>query len=217
MQASEHYRAQRARVTELAQGLDEGQLATRVPACPGWTVHALLSHLTGLTADVAAGRLDGAGTPPWTAKQIADRQDVPVDDLLAEWDRFGPEVESGMDQFGAVAWRFVYDVTMHEDDLREALGMPAGTGRTQDTVLDGLANRAGQKITQASLPALRVVTTDREWTLGEGEPVATLTVPDKGELQRVLGGRRALATMRALDWQGDPEPYLPHLTLFPPP
>jgi uncharacterized protein (TIGR03083 family) len=217
VQAGEHYRAQRARLTQLVGGFDEQQLSTPVPSCPGWTVHALLSHLTGVTADLTAGRIEGAGSPPWTAKQIADRQGVPLADLLAEWAECGPKVEESLDLFGAAGWRLVYDITMHEDDAREALGLPPGSSPTHDTVLDGLAQRAGQKITEAALPALRLTTTGQEWVLGEGEPAATLSVPDRGELQRVLGGRRSHEAMRALDWAGDAEPYLQHLTLFPPP
>ena len=214
MQPSEHYRSQRERVTELVRGLDDEQLATRVPGCPAWTVRDLLSHLTGLSADLAAGNVEGAGSPEWTAKQVADRQDRTVPELLAEWDEYGPQVDAVIDDLGFEGYRIFYDATMHEDDLREALGLPLGTGPTQTEVLGGLVALTGPRL--KGLPPLRLRAGERTWDFCDSEPVAVLTAPDEGELARVLGGRRSYDRMRALDWQGDPEPYLPHLTLFPP-
>ena len=57
---------------------------------------------------------------------------------------------------------------------------------------------------------------DRQWTLGEGEPAATLTVADEGELARVIGARRSDDVVRAMAWTGDPEPWIPVLPLFRP-
>jgi uncharacterized protein (TIGR03083 family) len=214
--AGEHYRAQRARVMELVRGLDPDQLARQVPACPSWTVHQLLSHLVGVAADTATGRLDGAPGPSWTAAQVTARQDRSVDDLLAEWREHAGAVETGIDQLGQVGWRFVYDITLHEDDLREALGLPLGTGPTQATVLEGLIARARGNISDAGLPALRLQAGQQAWDLGEDHPAAQLTAPDAGELARAMSGRRSDEQIRAMAWQGDPGPYLPHLVFHPP-
>lgn len=214
MQPSEHYRSQRERVAELVRGLDDAQLATRVPGCPAWTVRDLLSHLTGLAADVVAGNVDGAGTPAWTSKQVADRQGRSVPELLAEWDEHGPRVDGVVDQLGLAGYRIFYDATMHEDDLREALGLPLATGPTQTEVLGGLVALTGPRLT--GLPPLRLQAGERTWDFCDSPPVAVLTAPDEGELARVLSGRRSYDRMRALDWHGDPEAYLPHLTLFRP-
>lgn len=216
MRPSEHYRAVRGSLTALAPTLTDGQLGRTVPGCPAWTVRELLSHLTGLASDLAAGRVEGAGTSPWTAVQVAERQGRSVGELLAEWAASAPAVEGVMDSLGQAGYRIFYDITLHDDDLREALGLPAGDLPAHRSVLTGMVGVAGGRITGAGLPALRLVAGEQSWTAGEGEPGATLTAPGRGELGRVLGARRTPEQVRALAWEGDPEPYLPLLPLFPP-
>lgn len=215
MGAAKHYRSQRARVTELVQDLTADQLGAWVPGCPEWTVRELLSHLTALSADVDAGRLEGAGTPDWTAVQVAERQGRGVDDLLAEWEKYAPALEAQLDDWAEFGWVVVWDITLHEDDLWEALGRPLASGDTQAKVLDGLVARAGKKVVEAGLPALTVSAGPRTWTLGEGEPRGSLAAAGEGELSRALGGRRSDDQLRALAWSTDPEPYLAPLRFRP--
>ncbi len=214
MQPSEHYRAVRASVTAFAQDLTPDQLATRVPGCPDWTVRELLSHLSGLSADLVAGTLDGAGSPPWTAQQVADRQERSRDELLAEWDTCAPTVEAVMDDLGEAGYRVFYDAAMHEDDLREALGLPAAADPTHAEVLNGLCAGAQQRISKAGLPPLAIRAGEQTW--GAPDAVTSVTVPDAGELARALSGRRPLAQVRSYAWEGDAEPYLAHLPMFAP-
>src|SRR5262245_14869579 len=82
---SDHYRAVRLRVTELVRSLDDEDLSRPVPACPGWTVHDVVAHVTGVTDDALNGRLDGVATPPWTAAQVERGHGVPTLDLLDRW------------------------------------------------------------------------------------------------------------------------------------
>jgi uncharacterized protein (TIGR03083 family) len=213
VQPSEIYRMQRQRVTELVGALDDAQLQASVPGCPAWTVHGLLSHLTGLTADITAGRVDGAGTPPWTGAQVDARKDWTREQLLAEWAEHGPTIEGQIDGFGGIGRALAMDVTMHEDDMREGLGLPLGDAPSHAQVLELLADRAAQKIEEAGLPPVRLRA--GEVALGPADAAVALTAPDAGELARVLGGRRSAEQIRALDWTGDPEPYLQHLMLFP--
>lgn len=214
MQPSEHYRALRGRITELVQGLSDEQLATVVPGCPQWSVRDLVSHLSALAADVAEGRNEGAGSDEWTARQIAERTDQGVDVLLAEWAEHGPRVDAMINDLGLEGYRIFYDAAMHEDDLREALRMPLADSPTHAEVLGGMAAVAGPRLT--GLPPLKVQGGERSWTYCDGPPVAVLTAPDEGELGRVLAGRRSADQLRALDWTGDPEPYLDALSSFRP-
>ena len=73
--------------SDLVASLDDAQMQTPVPACPAWRVHDLLCHLVGLPGDVNAGRIEGAGTDPWTAAQVAGHCDNTRDELLDEWER----------------------------------------------------------------------------------------------------------------------------------
>jgi hypothetical protein len=101
---------------------------------------------------------------------------------------------------------------MHGDDLREAVGLPLGSSPTHDVVLDGIVARARTRA--EGLGTLTLRADGREWVLGEGAPAAVLTVPGTGELARVVGARRDDAAVRAMAWEGDPEPWIPVLPLF---
>ncbi|HVE73782.1 MAG TPA: maleylpyruvate isomerase family mycothiol-dependent enzyme [Mycobacteriales bacterium] len=211
------YAAERAVISATAMELDDPQLATQVPGCPAWTVQDLLAHLVGLCTDLSNGMFEGAGTEPWTALQVADRKGRTVPELLAEWEQHAPGLEAQLTDWGFLGMRVGYDITMHDDDMREALGRPLGETAVHQEVLDGLAAVASRRLAKAGGPALRIQAGDRTWTLGEGDPDVTLRAPDTGELGRALGGRRALSVVRTWDWDGDPEPFLPHLPFFPPP
>ena len=212
MQASEHYRAQRLAATELYRSLDDQQLATAVPGCPLWTVRDLASHLAGLPASVNRGEMEGAGSPPWTGKQVADRAGQSVADVLQEWEQEAPPFEAALDGAGGLTWPSVMDVSLHLDDAREALGLPLGVTAADERVLDLLVAQAGRGA--EGVGSLTIRSGDKQWTIGSGHPSAELRVDDRGELSRALGGRRTDDQVRALDWTGGPEPWLPVLPLF---
>jgi uncharacterized protein (TIGR03083 family) len=77
-----------ARVDGLARGLADPSMP--VPTCPGWTVHDVLAHLSGVVADVLAGNFAGIATEPWTLAQVEARRDASVEELLAEWELGAP-------------------------------------------------------------------------------------------------------------------------------
>ena len=58
------------------------------------------------------------------------------------------------------------------------------------------------------LPALRVKAGDREFVVGDGDPVASLE-GTPFELFRAMTGRRSAAQVRALGWEGDVELFVP--------
>lgn len=217
MDAGQLYAQVRASILAVATGLSDDQLATHVPACPGWTVLDLLAHLSGLTADVLAGRVDGAGSDAWTGRQVEERRERALADVLAEWEEHAGPFLDLVTAIGAGATRIVADITIHRDDLREALGLPADVDdEAADTVFQGCIAAAGGRLDEAGVPALRLRAGTSEWTVGSGEPAATVAAPAY-ELFRGLAGRRSLLTMAAWDWDGEAAPYLPVLPLFPPP
>jgi hypothetical protein len=111
------YRNARHRVTALACALSDHQLHTPVPATPDWTVHDLLAHLVGGAADAAVGRIGNAGSPLWTARHVAERQQDSIAALLTEWRQVGPVVESHLigEQFNRP--NLAADLICHEADL----------------------------------------------------------------------------------------------------
>lgn len=210
MDAGDIYKPARARITELVSGLSDTQLDTMVPATPLWRVRDVVAHLAGAATDIVNGVLEGAATEPWTAKQVADRQGRSIDELLDEWATSAPHFESTLP-----LPQLAFDVLTHEWDLRGALAVP-GDKETEeiDWVAQQLTGFIGSRVRKAGLPALRITAGTDEWLLGEGEPGATLST-ETFEIFRFGIGRRSEAQIRAYDWSGDPDPYVPGMSVFP--
>lgn len=211
----ESYRTVRQRLTELVSSLSEEQLDTMVPGCPKWRVRDVLAHLTGATADFIARNFEGAPSPAWTARHVDARRDRSVAEILDEWGRLAPVAEAELTELGHLP-QAVADVVTHEHDIRGAVGRP---GFRNDELVAWLArfsvSNLGKKLTGAGLPALRVHTESADRILGEGAPGVTLDTTDF-EVIRAVFGRRSRAQLDAMAWDGDPEPYLEHLGIFPP-
>ncbi|MBK5221902.1 MAG: maleylpyruvate isomerase family mycothiol-dependent enzyme [Acidimicrobiia bacterium] len=215
------YRASRLRLSELARSFDATQAATPVAACPGWTVKDTLAHLAGLAADVVGGNVpDGVPTDEFTAREVAERADRTVPEVLGEWDRVGPEFESLLQALGADAPRnAAVDVWSHECDIRSALGIsiPADGGPAA-RLLDGMVRRGIGRSwgTEGHPPALRIVTDTDGWVAGEGDPAGMLRTT-LFDLSRTMLGRRSPAQMAGMDWDGaDPQPWIAALPVFGP-
>lgn len=136
----ELYREHVAAVGVLALGLSEEQLATAVPACPGWTVHEVLAHLAGGASDVVTGRMDGAPTAEWTSRHVSERARLPVPDLLEELRAHEDTIAASVLDSPRPA--SVWDIAVHHADLHEALGRPRLPDRLWLPVAAALAPRA---------------------------------------------------------------------------
>lgn len=199
------YGGVRERMTEILETADPEII---VPACPAWTVKDLAAHVTGVVDDVLAGRIDGAGSDPWTAAQVGGRRSSSVGEIVAEWAAKAPVFEELLDSIGAPGHQAVFDVTTHEHDLRGAVGRPGA--HDSDAVRIGLGWLAPQAVAamaSAGLPPLRLRTTEGdEWSGGEA-PATTLSA-SRFELLRALSGRRSRAQLGALTWVGATDDHL---------
>jgi uncharacterized protein (TIGR03083 family) len=227
----------RRRFQELLAGLDEAALATHVPACPAWTVQDVIAHVTGVAAETVGGTYFSgaadawtdiqlaAARDAWTARQVQSRRGQPVEALLANWISSAAILEPMLAGTvppppGSPAWLLsgpVADLAAHLHDVRGALRRPGD----RDAPVTGLGLRIyarwlGRRLDQAGRPALRLRTAGREWLEGSGRPAASLAA-DAFELFRALSGRRSLDQVRALAWDGDPEPYLEVFAPYPMP
>jgi uncharacterized protein (TIGR03083 family) len=198
------YGETRAHLLELAQTMDDARAALPVPALPGWTVKDAYAHLTGLCADLLDGRMDGAGDPAWTARQVDERADRTLAEVCTEWAARGPELDEWLRDADEPPMFVAYDVWSHEQDILGALGQ---RGEREDERVQDLAAAAlasfNERFLAEGVPALHVV----------GEPAATLHVDDY-DLMRILFGRRSLDQIEAADWDGDESPFVAHLHLF---
>lgn len=123
MDGIEEWSAAQRRVIDLVRRLSPEEAAVRVPACPDWTVRDLLSHMVGLAADVVAGDEPDDHNAEWTARQVRARRDRDVAALVAEWEEVADPLRAWMRERTV---RPLFDVVIHEQDLRGALGVPGG-------------------------------------------------------------------------------------------
>src|SRR6266508_2739924 len=157
------YAEARGRLVELLEGLDESRLATRVPACPDWTVRDVLAHVTGVAADAAQERFFLGERDAWTEAQVGSRRGRSVAELAAEWAGWASSVESvlaGTVQLpaGAPDWLRtapLADLAVHLHDVRGALRRPGD----RDAPITRLGLRIyarwlGQRLDQTVRPAL---------------------------------------------------------------
>ncbi len=202
------YRDARLRMTDLFATASPDQLAAPVPATPDWRVRDVAAHLSGVTADIVDGALDGVGTDVWTARQVEARNDRSIDDILDEWQRHSVDVEQVVDRLGPGGKQLLADVASHEHDVRGALGVPGA--RDSDAVVIGFeffAFHLGRALDRAGAPALRVRHEGGEVVLGDAEPGAAVEI-SRFELLRAATGRRSLDQLTAYRWSGDAHPEL---------
>ncbi len=200
------YSRTRARIVTLVMA-PASDLQRKVPACPAWTAKDLLSHVVGMPAAIAAGRLPGASLDDWLAGLVAERTTQPVPDLLAEWTALDAALPGLLG--GGAALLFV-DLAVHEHDLRAALEVPdhaaLEVAEMLPRTLDGLA----ALLREAGLGAIGVVTPDGSWRSHDAAVGWSLRV-DAWEAVRALSSRRTADEVLALPAEGDAAPYLPVL------
>lgn len=223
------------RARALVEDLGEDRLALTVPACPEWTVRDLVAHLVGVAEATVGGAyflgaVDAWRDPGiaerrerWTAGQVSSRADRGMESLLREFDEHSRKLVTmlrrGMGPvFDGPAWLLtapVADLAVHLADLRDALGQePDETSPITHLGFAVYRDWLRARIAERDQPPLRLSDGQKHWVLGEGEPAATV-MAERHELFRAITGRRSSSRIRAYDWDGDPEPYLPIIAPYP--
>lgn len=205
------YRDTRERLSALVLGLDDSELATPVPSCPGWSVSDVMRHLLGVVEDVMAGRLTKPPSDAETAGQVARHGRTPLPAVVERWATLAPPFEELIG--GAAVWPAVMDVAAHEQDIRGALGRPGA--RDAEVVRAGAQRLVA--LMRPSVP-LRVVCEDFEVLVGPEDPDHAELVlrTTRFETFRWRLGRRSRSQVHAFDWSGNPEPVIDQLFIFGP-
>jgi uncharacterized protein (TIGR03083 family) len=205
------YCALRGRVCELARGADGEELERLAPAAPEWRVRDLVAHLSGITADINAGNLEGVATDTWTARQVDARRGWTIERLLDEWDAEGRKVEAVMPSLPDFAvGQMLFDAATHEHDIRGALGRPGARDSDAMALAFDWSQQGLTAATDTADVTLRLETDAGATTLGSGTRRIGLRV-DWFDLFRALTGRRSLDQMRAFGWDGE---VMPELLVF---
>jgi uncharacterized protein (TIGR03083 family) len=211
------YADTQGRVLALVEPLDPATLATRVPGTPKWTIRELVTHVTGVCADLAAGNTEGAATERWTGRQVAARRDDPFPSVLAEWRDRAPALIDLLATPGQVD-AAAFDLLTHEHDLRGALGL---AGPSDPAAVLGVTSRVtgrvGHLVGKNGLATLHLACDECAWDCGEpgSDPGPSGRAP-LFEWFRALFGRRSAAQILTYQWDGDPSPYFDLLNLFGP-
>ena len=210
MDTAEAYQSVRGRMLDLTSGVDP---ATPVTTCPGWTIKELLSHVTGVAADVLNGNIAEAGTDPWVAAQVAARADRSFEEVTGEWTEVGPQVDELCVALGDGIAQLIFDTVTHEQDLRGALSQPGGEHGAVEVALRWAAGAwDGSEVPTYGTLLIRAGSV--EAVRGDGGPVVAIDL-EPLDAMAVMTGRRSLTDVRALAWDGDVEPWLPAFTWGP--
>lgn len=203
------YRAQRDVITDLVIAAGDGVDTVPVPACPAWTVADLTAHLAGSPAALLSRSYPGDDAEGWVAGHVAARAGRTARENLAEWADVGPAYDALLTK-NEVAWgALLYDAIAHEHDLRDALGRPGGRDSAGiEYALDRALGQLQAKAADSGAGTLQISDGSRQWAVGDGDVVATMTVDGAWEAVRLLGSRRSEAQVRAAFTAGDPTPWL---------
>jgi uncharacterized protein (TIGR03083 family) len=132
------------RFEQLVRSLD-ADAWERPSRCEGWTVGDVARHVVGSMADVVAGRVDGLGSPEATKREVDERAGRSPAELADECAEVRKATAGMLPLFDAEAWAgpapggydgtlgdgveaLWYDLWLHADDIRSALGRPTEVG-----------------------------------------------------------------------------------------
>lgn len=188
------YETTHRRVVELLAGLTEDDAELPVPATPGWSVHDLVAHMSGVVDDAVNDRMAGAPGDAWTAAQIERGRSIDVAGLVERWNRQLPDFLAVLD--GSGRWPAAFDLVTHEHDLRHALGRPGRRGGDEIAAL--------ARMLVAGIDADLTIDTESGRLRGSDDARVGLRTTDF-EVVRSRFGRRTRRELEAGDWRGEPE------------
>lgn len=209
------YREARLAFAAAVAELPEADLAKKLPACGKWTAKDLIGHVSGVVDDVTNGRLEGAGSDPWTDLQIKAAVDLSVDELIARWNEQSPNLETLLSSAppSMMTARLVIDLVTHQWDLAGLTGKRPERGDAFTFALNGYASAFGHRIKKNELPAVRLSDGEWEHIAGEGDPEVNVEA-DAVEMFRGLSGRRSERQVLGWDWDDEPRPYMEIVSNF---
>ena len=217
--SNSNYAAMRDEFIALGRALSESESATIVPDCPAWTVRDVLAHVTGVNFDVIGGHVADLGSDLWTQGQVGSRAQLSTDQVCDEWESLAQRTTDFISSEPFWGVRIGADLVTHIHDVLDALGrsdemfeVARRDGAGIRSALSRYAPFFCERAATAGLPTVQVSavpdeTASQTWTSGDGAVTAELS-GSAFDLLRALTGRRGVESVLAMDWEGDPTPYL---------
>ena len=226
------YRELRLRVGDLLRSAEPASLDAIAPATPEWRVRDIAAHLAGICDDALHGNMGdvasagdllvGVDDPTlvnnWTDRQVTKREDWPIEQVLDNWAEHAVQLEPSMNRLHPAIGQMVADAVTHEHDIRGGLGTPGARDSTALVIaFNWVLHPLSRQIKKDALGTLRIQHEGGEVALGAGDPVTRLRTT-RFEIARVVTGRRSMAQIQTMDWDGplDPGVLLPAPKFFPP-
>ncbi len=154
-------REERERLTSYLKTLPEGAWV-HDSLCEGWQVRDVVSHLTGICADIVNQNFAGLGSVEYNQRHLDDRKDATPEQLLAEWDEKAPICEAQFEAMPPELWnmemprpmgsvglgvlRQLEDLWIHAQDIRIPLGQEPTAGPGLTGTLDLVGHELGRLI-----------------------------------------------------------------------
>ncbi len=180
------FQAVLSRFSNLVRPLSADQLATP-SRCEGWNVGDVAGHFVGSIAEIAAGEIEGQGTPPVTKRQVEARKGHTGTQLADELDAAAATVPALVAAFGDDAWdaplagfngtlgqgveALLFDGAVHADDIDSALGL--GHHPTHEELVAAVSHVAFHLDDQGWGPATLALDGMPEVEIGGGGPRVT--------------------------------------------
>ena len=198
----------RERVIGAAVMLDDDRLATRVPACPDWTVRGLVAHLVAMPMAIVAGEIPeavmGGGDPTaWLAQLVDEHQHRTIAELARWWASDDDALAATLGNAGLL----LADLFTHESDLHGAIGSTAHRNTPElDSQIDAAMAGLQKDIAAADLPPIAVDDGTERRVSADGPPGWTLHT-GFWEAHRVFNSRRTPEEVLDIPHEGDPSIY----------
>jgi len=214
------YRDLRVRVTDLLRSAEPAALDTVAPATPEWLVRDVAAHLAGVCDDAVHGNMGGVVAQgdllvtvskpgrvnDWTDAHVTKRADWPIDQVLDDWAEHAVQVEASMNALHPAIGQMVADAVTHEHDMRGGLGTPGARDSVAMVIaVDWVLRLLSKRLTREALGTLRIEHEGSVVELGAGEPVTRLGT-SRFEIARAVTGRRSMAQIHAMGWDGPLDP-----------
>jgi hypothetical protein len=102
------------------------------------------------------------------------------------------------------------DLAVHQQDIFGAFGIERARDAAPIKIAtSGYVVVMGLRLAGAGIPPLQLDAGEKVYVTGDGEPAATVKAT-RFEFFRALSGRRSPEQIKAYEWEGDPEPYVPY-------